>query len=144
MIMKPVLGAFTAAALLICQTNSGAIRVNAAEAKWEHEARDPQGAESVTLREDPATGGMELLVHYPGGHIFKPHWHNSNERIVMLSGKLSMRENGAETFLEPGGYAFLPAKHLQQLVCVSQVTCSYYVAWDGDFRSHPAPAPTNP
>lgn len=142
--MKSVLLTMAAAAVLLGQTNPvhvNAVHVNPADAKWEHEARDPAGAESVTLREDAQTGGMELLVHYPGGHVFKPHWHDSNERIVMLEGKLSLRNGDAEKFLEPGGFAFLPARELQTMVCVSQGRCSFYVSWDGSIKSHAAPAP---
>ena len=139
--MKTILATVAVAGVLLCQTKSGVVHVNTAEARWEHEARDPVGAESVTLREDEKTGGMELLVHYPGGHVFKPHWHDSNERIVMLEGRLSLRIGDAEKFLEPGGYAFLPARELQTMVCVSQTRCAFYVAWDGNVKSHPAPAP---
>ena len=142
--MKLIVSAAAVAGIMLCQGPSGVVHVNPTEAKWTHEARDPAGAESVTLREDAKTGGMELLVHYPGGHVFKPHWHDSNERIVMLEGKLSLRDGETERFLEPGGYAFLPARQLQTNVCVSKSTCSFYVSWDGSVRSHPAPAPTNP
>lgn len=143
--MKLLLTTVLTVSLILCQTKSGALVVNSAEAKWEHGPREPAGAESVTVREDTKAGGMELLVHYAGGHVFTPHWHESNERIVMLEGRLSLREGAgdgtSDRFLDTGGYAFLPARKLQTMVCVSKTRCSFYVAWDGNPKSHPAPEP---
>jgi quercetin dioxygenase-like cupin family protein len=97
------------------------------------------GSDSVVLREDSRTGGMELIATYPGGHQFAPHSHRSNERIVLLEGKLSLQLKGAEKSLEPGGYAFLPAGEVQRMKCESQSRCVFYVSWDGDPKSVPAP-----
>src|ERR1044071_2445992 len=113
---------------------------NHAAAKWAHEAGDPPGSESVTLREDPRTGAVELLVRYPAGHVFKPHWHTANERMVLIEGRMSLRQGDRpETFLEPGGYAYLPAREVQRSACVSQTRCTFYVYWDGKLDFHPAP-----
>ena len=115
------------------------VATNLADAKWIHDKGDPPGAENVFLRQDPQTGGMELLVRYPAGHVFAPHWHSVNERIVVLEGKLSVRVgSGAETLLDPGGFAFLPAKEVQHLACSSPSRCTFYVAWDGKLDNHKA------
>jgi len=85
--------------LLCSQTGpSAAIITNLADAKWTHETG---GSESVTLREDPQTGAMELLARYPAGHVFAPHWHSVNERIVLLEGRLSLKQGDTERFLDP-------------------------------------------
>ena len=47
------------------------VATNLADAKWTHDKGDPPGAENVFLRQDPQTGGMELLVRYPGGPRFR-------------------------------------------------------------------------
>ena len=41
-----------------------------------------------------------------------PHWHNSNERILLFEGRLKL---GESSLLEPGGYAFLPAREVHVL-----------------------------
>ena len=46
---------------LVALAESNAIVVNAASAKWEHDAHDPPGSESVVLREDPQSGAFEML-----------------------------------------------------------------------------------
>jgi len=56
---------------------------NLADAKWTHDKGDPPGSESVFLREDAQTGGMELLVRFPAGHVIAPHWHSVNERVIL-------------------------------------------------------------
>ena len=129
----------TLAAMLIAQTASRSdsrVVVNAAEAKWEHGKGDPAGAESVVLREDPNTGAVEMLVRYPAGHVFSPHWHTANERIVLLEGRLTLHTGETSTTLEPGGFAYLPAKELQKMACAGSSRCAFYVSWDGKLDFH--------
>jgi len=113
------------------QSTGSAVLVNLGKAKWTREAKDPPGSESVVLREDAKTGGLELLVSYPPGHVFTPHSHASNERILLIEGRLAVGDQK----LEPGGYAFLPAAEVQRMSCVSPSRCRFYVSWDGNPRS---------
>jgi quercetin dioxygenase-like cupin family protein len=106
--------------------------------KWEHEKGDAPGSDSMTLREDAKSGDTELMAHYPAGHKFKSHWHSVDERIVLLEGKLHIEASGIARDLEPGGYAFLPAKEVQKMECVSKVRCGFYVHWNGKLDFHPA------
>jgi len=125
-------------AILAGQSGSNAILTNLSTAKWVHEKGDPPGSESVMLREDPQTRGMELLVRFPGGHVIPPHRHDSNERIIVLEGQLALRQDTGETSLDPGGFAFLPAREVQRLSCTSKTRCTFYLSWDGDPKSQPA------
>jgi quercetin dioxygenase-like cupin family protein len=94
------------------------------------------GSESMVLREDDRS--TEYMVRVPPGHVFRPHWHSVNERIVLREGRLSLQQgDGPETFLEAGGYAFLPAKEAQHTKCVSATRCAFYVHWDGKLDFHP-------
>jgi quercetin dioxygenase-like cupin family protein len=113
---------------------------NSATAKWTHDKGDPPGSDGVVLRMDSQTGGLELLARYPAGYVFPVHYHDSNERMILIEGRLSVKEGEAVRYIEPGGYAFLPAKQVQKLACVSQSRCVFYVAWDGKPSSHKAPA----
>ena len=122
------------AAFLSAQSTGTAVVVNMDQAKWTREAKDPPGSETVVLREDPQTGGLELLVSYAAGQVFAPHSHESNERILLIEGRLSI----GDKFLDPGGYAFLPAKEVQRMACASKTRCRFYVSWDGNPRSRAA------
>jgi len=117
--------------------------VNPAENKWRHDPGDPPGSESIMLREDAKTSGIELLARYPAGHVFPPHWHSANERIVLVEGRLSIKNGSTAEYLERGGFAYLPAKKLQRMACVSQAPCSFYVYWDGKLDFHKESEPPN-
>jgi quercetin dioxygenase-like cupin family protein len=110
-------------------------------AAWEHEKGDPPGAESVTVRDDATTGATELLVRYPAGHIFQPHWHTANERTVVIEGTMQVEVDGVVKTLGPGSYAFLPARHLQKEACISSTRCGFYVFWDSKLDFHREPPP---
>ena len=109
--------------------------VNPSEVKWTHEKGGAPEAERAVFRGDDSTGALELLVRFEGGHVFKPHWHASNEHLILFEGQMTV--NGKT--LEAGGIAFLPAKEVQTLVCSSKTRCSFYLAWDGNPKSNPPP-----
>lgn len=113
----------------------GRVLANPTEVKWDRAA---SGSESATLREDSKTGSVELFARYPAGHVFPPHWHSGNERIVLIEGRIAIEEAPATRFIEPGGYAYLPARQIQKMTCVSETRCSFYVFWDAPLDFHPA------
>jgi quercetin dioxygenase-like cupin family protein len=123
---------------LLAQSSSKAVLANLDTAKWEHEKNDPPGSESVMLRMDEKTHAMELLVRFPAGHVIAPHTHESNERIIVLEGQLTLRQDSGATALNAGGYAFLPAREVQRLSCTSKTRCAFYLAWDGNPATKPA------
>jgi quercetin dioxygenase-like cupin family protein len=125
---------------LFAQSRPAPLIVNAATAQWTHEANDPPGTEAILLRRNAASGSMELMVRFPAGHVIKPHWHDSDERILVLEGRLAIgQEQPAQ--VEAGGYAFLPARQTQYLTCASQTRCTFYLGWDGNAASHAGTAP---
>src|SRR3954454_23110685 len=93
------------AAMALAQPPTQSVVTNLADAKWTHDKGDPPGSESVFIRGDAQTGGMELLVRFPAGHVIAPHWHSVNERVILAEGKLSVRVgSGPESVLDPGGF----------------------------------------
>ena len=133
-----VIGSFGVSIAVAAGQPASAILTNLDTAKWTHDKGDPPGSESVMLRDDPRTGGMELLVRYPAGHVFEPHWHESNERIIVLEGQMSIGQDAGEVALSPGGFAYLPAREIQRLSCSSKTRCTFYLSWDGKPNSHAA------
>jgi len=130
-----IVGGLTCAA---AQTTSGPLIANLGTAKWTHDKGDPPGSESVFLRADEKTHGIELLVRFPAGHVIAPHSHDSNERILVLEGQLMLRQESGETAIDTGGFAFLPAREVQRLSCGAKSRCTFYLAWDGSPKSSPA------
>src|SRR5262245_57844955 len=138
MLLKQIVLALGALAIAAGQSGASAVLTNLDTAKWTHDPGDPPGSESVMLRSDSRTGGMELLVRYPAGHVIAPHSHESNERIMVLEGQMTVRQGTGETQLNAGGYAFLPAGEVQRLSCSSKTRCTFYLAWDGKPNSKAA------
>ena len=62
-------------AFVVAQSGSKMITANLDTAAFQHDKGDPPGSESVFLRQDAKTGGIDLLVRVPSGHVFTPHWH---------------------------------------------------------------------
>jgi quercetin dioxygenase-like cupin family protein len=120
------------------QTNTKAVAVNLDTANWTHEKGAPDGSEGAMVHADPATGGIDLLVRFPAGHVIAPHFHDSNERIFVAEGQLTLRQATGDTLLNAGGFAFLPAHEIQRLSCSSKTRCTFYLSWDGKPDSHPA------
>ena len=87
---------------------------------------------------DPATGGMDLLVRFPAGHVIPPHSHDSNEHIIVVEGQLTLRQDTGDSLLNAGGFAFLPSHAAQRLSCSSKTRCTFYLSLDGKPESHPA------
>lgn len=129
----------TLAAVLYGQTKTspaeGRVLANPTEVKWQSAA---SGSESATLREDAKSGSVELFARHPAGHVFPPHWHSANERIILIEGRISIEDGSAKRFIEPGGYAYLPARQVQKMTCASETRCSFYVFWDAPLDFHPA------
>jgi quercetin dioxygenase-like cupin family protein len=136
--MKFMLLALGTVAMAAGQSESKAIMINLDNANWTHGKGDPAGSESVLVGQDKASGGMELLVRFPSGHVIPPHWHDSNERIIVLEGQLTLGQSTGDAILNSGGFAFLPAKEIQRLSCTSKSRCTFYLFWDGKFQSHAA------
>ena len=118
------------------QSASKAVVVNVNTANWTHEKGAPEGSAGVVLRIDETTGGMDLLVRFPAGHVIAPHFHDSNERVIVVEGQLTLRQDGGDRMIDAGGYAFLPAREIQRLSCTSKARCTFYLSWDGKPDSH--------
>ena len=120
------------------QSGSQRVVVNLDSANWTHEKDAPDGSGGVVLHTDRSTGGMDLLVRCPAGHVIAPHFHDSNERVIVVEGQLTLRQDTGDALIDAGGYAFLPAREIQRLSCTSKTRCTFYLSWDGKPDSHPA------
>ena len=125
-------------AIAASQAMTEAIVTNLSTANWTHEKGAVGGSEGVMLRTDPKTRGLDLLVQFPAGHVIAPHFHDSNERIVVVEGQFTLRQETGDATIDAGGFAFLPAREVQRLSCSSKTRCSFYLMWDGKPDSHPA------
>lgn len=136
--LRQILPALAFLAIAAGQSASRAVVTNLDSANWTREDGKGDGSEGVLLDADPATGGIDLLIRFPAGHVIAPHFHDSNERIVVAEGELTLRGDSGNKLIHPGGFAFLPAREVQRLSCSSKTRCTFYLFWDGKPDSHPA------
>ena len=95
-------------------TDSGALRgINSGDLKWAESPMYP-GAQAAVLHGQPYTGGFSVRMKRPAGHVEKPHRHESDEHVSILSGTLhigvgdELNKARARTFRE-GGYVMIPS-----------------------------------
>lgn len=92
----------------------------------------PQGCELAVLHGDPAKPNADVLLRIPGGYVIPPHRHSSAERMILVSGQLEVKYQGAAAAtLNPGNYAFGPANLPHRATCVGTAQCHLFVAFEG-------------
>lgn len=84
---------------------------------------------------DPAKGPSIIFAKMDAGCVIPWHWHTTNENLMIVSGVAQVEMKDGKTLtLEPGGYAFMPSRHVHQFRC--EKACSLYVQSDAAFDIH--------
>ena len=97
----------------------------------------PEGCEIAVLHGDPAKPNADIFLRVPGGAAIAPHWHSSAERMMLAAGSLAVKYQGsAETVLEPGTYAYGPARLPHRAECRSAEPCVLFIAFEGPVDRH--------
>ena len=117
-------------AVALAQAPAKSTITNLATAAWERD----KDSESVMLHRNESSGAMDLLVRSPPGHVIAPHYHDSNERIIVVEGQLNIESQS----VDPGGFAYLPAREVQRISCGSRSRCTFYLMWDGSNKTYSA------
>lgn len=90
--------------------------LNGDELKWSESPVFP-GARVAVLYGMPYTGGYAIRMRRPNGHVEKPHYHESDEHLSVVSGIVYVgvgdgsNRASARTF-RAGGYVVIPARTL--------------------------------
>jgi hypothetical protein len=97
----------------------------------------PDGCQIAVLHGDPARPNADVFLKVPGGGAIAPHWHSSAERMLLVAGQLAVKYQGsAEATLEPGTYAFGPARLPHRADCRSADPCILFIAFEGPVDRH--------
>lgn len=84
----------------------------------------PKGCAIAVLHGDPAKDNVDVFLKVPAKSTIPLHWHNSAERMVLVAGELHVTYDGQGTaVLNPGTYAYGPAKRPHDGSCVSSQPC---------------------
>ena len=103
----------------------------------------PKGCEIAVLHGDPAKGNADIFFKVPGNFTIPHHWHNSAERMVLVSGKLHVTYDGQKTaVLKPGHYAYGPAKLGHKATCAKGNPCVLFIAFESPVDAMPTGSPS--
>jgi len=92
----------------------------------------PQGCGIAVLHGDPAKPNADIFLRVPGGSAIPPHAHTSAERMILVSGELEAKYQGAPAaLLREGHYAYGPAKLPHRANCRSAQPCTLFIAFEG-------------
>ena len=91
----------------------------------------------AVLHGDPARPNADVLLKVGPGNVLPRHRHTSAERMILVSGRMRVKYDGAdEVTLEPGSYAYGPADLPHEARCVSAVPCQLFIAFEGPVDAH--------
>jgi quercetin dioxygenase-like cupin family protein len=98
----------------------------------------PKGCEIAVLHGDPAKDNVDVFFRVPADFTIPSHWHTSPERMVLVSGKLTVTYEGQEpAVLKVGTYAYGPAKKPHKAVCAKGPPCVLFIAFEGPLDAMP-------
>lgn len=91
----------------------------------------PAGCNIAVLHGDPASENSDILFRVPANSDIPLHWHNSAERMVLISGEMEVTYEGEDTqTLKTGSYAYGPAKKPHTAKCKDKGTCVLFIAFE--------------
>lgn len=97
----------------------------------------PSGCRIAVLHGDPAKPNADVFLRVPGGQSLPAHTHTSAERMVLVSGRLQVKYQGAApVVLTPGMYAYGPAGRPHEAVCQGAAPCTLFIAFEGPVDAH--------
>ena len=95
-------------------------------------AAQPDACQFAFFRGDPKKEAHYRMIQFKAGFTVPPHWHTSNEHLVMTKGSMTIAAEGGHeqgTVLKAGDYAFLPARNIHWVP--STDGCVFYLYVDG-------------
>ena len=91
----------------------------------------PAGCEITVLHGDPSKPNADAFLRIPPGYAIPAHSHTSAERMVLVSGTMTVQYQGhAPATLEAGDYAYGPAGLPHKAVCEAGGPCILFIAFE--------------
>lgn len=89
-----------------------------------------EGCEIAVLHGDPAKNNLDLFFKVPGDFLIPHHWHTSSERMILVSGNLTVTyDNQKPELIKTGMYAFGPSKLPHTAYCEKGDPCVLFIAF---------------
>lgn len=98
----------------------------------------PAGCEIAVLHGDPAKPNADVFFRVPGDSAIPAHRHTSAERMVLVSGEMSVSYEGQEpVVVKTGNYAFGPAERPHSAHCAPGDPCVLFIAFEAPVDAFP-------
>lgn len=102
----------------------------------------PKGCEITVLHGDPARPNADIFLRVPAGYEIPPHRHTSAERMILATGQLRVKYEGAPAAtLTAGSYAYGPAGRPHRASCIGTEPCTLFIAFEGPVDALPFAGP---
>jgi quercetin dioxygenase-like cupin family protein len=91
----------------------------------------PNGCTIAILHGDPSKENLDVFFKVPANSNIPSHWHNSVERMLLVSGELEVTYQGEKSrTLKVGSYAYGPAKKPHIAKCGDAGPCILFIAFE--------------
>lgn len=91
----------------------------------------PNGCSIAILHGDPSKENLDVFFKVPANSNIPSHWHNSVERMLLVSGELEVTYQGEKSrTLKVGSYAYGPAKKPHIAKCGDAGPCILFIAFE--------------
>ncbi|MHC3994166.1 cupin domain-containing protein [Thiomicrolovo sp. ZZH C-3] len=85
----------------------------------------------AVLHGDPAKPRTDVFFKVPGDYKIPHHWHTSAERMILVSGNMTVQyDNQKAALIETGMYAFGPEKRPHVAYCEKGEPCVLFIAFN--------------
>ena len=92
----------------------------------------PEGCQIAVLHGDPAKENLDVFFKVPADFAIPHHWHTSAERMILVSGKMTVTyDNQKSEVITKGMYAYGPSKHPHKAYCEKgDEPCVLFIAFE--------------
>lgn len=98
----------------------------------------PNGCSIAILHGDPSKENLDVFFKVPANSNIPNHWHNSAERMILVSGELEVKYQGEKPrTLKVGSYAYGPATKPHTAKCGNAGPCILFIAFEGPLDAIP-------
>lgn len=131
---------------LFCAQNNGGLMLEQSEVKtvnnkdliWHNAPDFLPGCTFTVLHGDMSQPNLDVFFKVPANTEVANHWHQSQERMVLISGEMEVTYEGEPTqLLKTGTYAYGPAKKPHSAKCLDKGPCVLFIALVEPFDAHP-------
>jgi len=96
-----------------------------------------EGCQIAILHGDPAKSNLDILFKVPADFKIPHHWHTSAERMILVSGNMTVTyDNQKSELIKTGMYAYGPSKLPHTAYCEKGEPCVLFIAFEEPLDAH--------